>query len=442
MPRTRPVSSRRRSQDLAGAFRFGVEEEYFLVNAETKAIAPTVPEALFAAVKTSTLGRCKGEFLTANRSRYPAACRHREDARRTASTAPHAGWHSGAIRARHSRRRHASDRRVERGTADQGERYDNVMHDLQMIGRRNMLCGMHVHVELPVPDARVDVMTRMLPYLPIFIALATSSPFWQSRRTGLLGYRLAAYDELPRTGAPELFRTTKEYNSYVAALVRAGVMTDASYVWWAMRPSTAHPTLELRAPDCCTRLDDTVAIAALYRTLARRVFLNPRLNANLTAVSRAIVVENKWRAQRYGIHGTFVDEARPRGVPFARWLDQVIDEAADDAAALGCLDDVVRCRTIVANGTSADAQLAVYRQARDKGAEREEALAAVSEWLAKTTLGRDDSSQNLRPKTSHLGPTQVGVRAHTEWPVRHVSRPAETTAVHLDQDLTPEMPAI
>jgi hypothetical protein len=86
------------------------------------------------------------------------------------------------------------------------ERYDNVMHDLQMIGRRNMLCGMHVHVELPDPDARVDVMTRMLPYLPIFIALATSSPFWQSRRTGLLGYRLAAYDELPRTASGKLDR--------------------------------------------------------------------------------------------------------------------------------------------------------------------------------------------------------------------------------------------
>jgi glutamate---cysteine ligase / carboxylate-amine ligase len=443
MPRTRPVSSRRRSQDLAGAFRFGVEEEYFLVNAETKAIAPTVPEALFAAVATSTLGRGKCEFLQqqieiATRPHVDIA-KARAELRRlrhmlagivapyglgilAAGTHPTAAWSEAQ--------------------QTQAERYHNVMHDLQMIGRRNMLCGMHVHVELPDPDARVDVMTRMLPYLPIFIALATSSPFWQSRRTGLLGYRLAAYDELPRTGAPELFRTTKEYNSYVAALVRAGVMPDASYVWWAMRPSTSHPTLELRAPDCCTRLDDTVAIAALYRTLARRVFLNPRLNANLTAVSRAIVVENKWRAQRYGIHGTFVDADRPRGLPFARWLDQVIDEAADDAAALGCLDDVVRCRTIVADGTSADAQLAVYRQARDKGAEREEALAAVSEWLAKTTLGRDDSSQNLRPKTSHLGPAQVGVRAHTEWPVQHVSRLAETTAVHLDQDLTPEMPAI
>jgi hypothetical protein len=201
-----------------------------------------------------------------------------------------------------------------------------------------------------------------------------------------------------------------------------------------MRPSAAHPTLELRAPDCCTRLEDTLAIAALYRTLARRVFLNPWINADLTAVSRAVVVENKWRAQRYGIHGTFVDEARPREVPFSRWLDQVIEDAADDAAALGCLDEVVRCRAIVAGGTSADAQLKVYRQARDNGAERGEALAAVSEWLAETTLGRDGRGHYLRNPHLHPG----AVRTYPDRPVLHVLRPAET-AVYVERDLTADL---
>ena len=179
-----------------------------------------------------------------------------------------------------------------------------------MIGQRNMLCGLHVHVELPDPDDRVDVMTRMLPYLPLFIALATSSPFWRSRPTGLKGYRLAAYDELPRTGVPELFRTKEEFDAYVDALVKAGVMEDSSYMWWSMRPSLKHPTLELRAPDCPTLVDDSIAIAALYRSLARRLTRNPELNRDITAVTRAIVVENKWRAQRYGVHGTFVGDAR------------------------------------------------------------------------------------------------------------------------------------
>jgi glutamate---cysteine ligase / carboxylate-amine ligase len=356
--------------DLAGTFRFGIEEEYFLVNAETKAIASTVPEALFAAAKTSTGGRVKGEFL---RQQLEVATQPHFDMSMASAELRQLRHMLAAITAPHGLAILAAGTHPTAAWTEaqqtKAERYDTVMHDLQMIGRRNMLCGLHVHVELPDPEARVDVMTRMLPYLPMFIALATSSPFWQSQRTGLLGYRLAAYDELPRTGVPELFRNSEELEAYVDALVRAGAMPDASFIWWAIRPSTAHPTLELRAPDCCTRLEDTVAITALYRTLARRVFFNPWLNADLTAVSRAIVVENKWRAQRYGIHGTFVDEARPRadGVPFARWLDRVIEEAVGDATVLGCLEEVMRCRAIVANGTSADAQLAVYGRRAIRG---------------------------------------------------------------------------
>src|SRR5213595_2228864 len=208
------------------------------------------------------------------------------------------------------------------------------MDDLQMIGQRNMLCGLHVHVELPDPDDRVDVMTRMLPYLPLFIALATSSPFWRSRPTGLKGYRLAAYDELPRTGVPELLRNKEEFDAYVDALVQAGVMQDSSYIWWSMRPSLKHPTLELRAPDCPTLVDDSIAIAALWRSLARRLVRNPALNRDITAVTRAIAV--------------------------ADFVDQVVDETSADAEALGCLAEMQRCRTIVGSGTSADAQMAVY----------------------------------------------------------------------------------
>ena len=116
------------------------------------------------------------------------------------------------------------------------ERYSKVMSDIQMLGLRDMLCGMHVHVELPDPERRVEVMYRTIPFLPALVALSTSSPFWQGHRTGLLGYRLAAYDELPRTGPPELFRTKAEYETYVDALVSAGLIENASFIWWALRP--------------------------------------------------------------------------------------------------------------------------------------------------------------------------------------------------------------
>jgi carboxylate-amine ligase len=249
-----------------------------------------------------------------------------------------------------------------------------------------MLCGLHVHVELPDPDDRVDIMMRMLPYLPLFIALATSSPFWRSRSTGLKGYRLAAYDELPRTGVPELFRTPAEYEAYIAALVNAGVMEDSSYVWWAIRPSRKHPTLELRAPDSCTLVEDSIAIAALYRTLARHLTRNPWQNWDLTAVTRAIVVENKWRAQRYGVHGTFVDIGGEGAITVTELLDHVIEKVERDASALGCLAEVQHCRTIVGNGTSADTQLAVFEQAQTGSAGKDGALRAVTDWIAEATL--------------------------------------------------------
>jgi carboxylate-amine ligase len=265
----------------------------------------------------------------------------------------------------------------------ESERYDVVMHDLQMIGQRNLLCGLHVHVELPDPDERVELMARMLPYLPLFIALATSSPFWNSRPTGLKGYRLAAYDELPRTGVPELFRSREDFDAYVEALVRAGVMEDASYVWWAMRPSLDHPTLELRAPDCCTLVEDSIAIAALYRTLSRYLTRNPLVNSDIDAVGRAIVVENKWRAQRYGVQGTFVSDIG--AVVFAEMLDRVIEDIAADAAALGCLPEVMRCRRIAAAGTSADTQMAVYRSHARAG-DTTHALRAVADWIVAATV--------------------------------------------------------
>src|SRR6266849_5990123 len=251
---------------MTNAFTFGIEEEYFLVDAETKLVAHDVPQAFFEAARAAADGRVSPEFLQpqievissphADMAEARAELRH---LRRTVAAV--AAQHGLAILA--SGTHPTALWRSAQQTAKQ--RYDAVMHDLQMIGQRDLLCGLHVHVAVPDPDERVDVMYRMLPYLPLFLALSTSSPFWQSRPTGLKGYRLAAYDELPRTGVPELFRTREEFDAYVAALVRAGVIEDSSFIWWAIRPSLRNPTLELRAPDSCTLVEDAIAIAALYR---------------------------------------------------------------------------------------------------------------------------------------------------------------------------------
>ncbi len=371
---------------MAEPFSFGIEEEYFLVDATTKAAVRRMPPQFLAAAKAAIGDRVSSEFLQSQievlTPPHTQMCAARDDLRRLrraiadvarnhGMTIVAAGTHPTAV--------------WESSHQSAGERYDAVMGDLQMIGRRNMLCGLHVHVELPDPDQRVDVMTRMLPYLPLFIALSTSSPFWRSQATGLKGYRLAAYDELPRTGIPELFRTQKEFDAYVDALVRAGVIKDSSYIWWAMRPSLRHPTLELRAPDCCTHLDHAIALAALYRGLARRVSRDPSLNAEHDAVARALIQENKWRAQRYGIAGTFADLHGRGPVTVAAMLEDVLADIAEDVAALDCVREAESCRDIIRGGTSADRQLAIYEQ-NGGDTDLPRALNAVMDWLAAASL--------------------------------------------------------
>jgi glutamate---cysteine ligase / carboxylate-amine ligase len=364
-------------------FQFGVEEEYFLSDSDTFEVPAETPDALFRTADGSTTGHVGREFLQAQIE---------------VATEPHCTADTTRLELRQLRHS-AAAAAAEHGLSiltcgthplalwrdsvqSPKDRYTQVMDDLQMVGQRNMLCGMHVHVELPDPLRRIDVMTRMLPYVPLFIALSASSPFWQGRTTGLKGYRLAAYDELPRTGLPELFRTDADYDTYVDAMVRSGAIQDASHLWWAVRPSLNYPTLELRAPDCCTRLDDAIAIATLYRVLARFLYGHPDHNAGLDMVDRAIAVENKWRAQRHGAQGTFVTRSGAVGV--GELLDRILELTAADAEALACGEQIQHCRAIVVEGTSADAQLRVFTENQCDGAEI--ALRRVTRWIRDATL--------------------------------------------------------
>ena len=264
-------------------------------------------------------------------------------------------------------------------------RYGAIMDDLQMIGYRNMLCGMHVHVAVPDVDTRIDLIMRLTAYLPLLLALTTSSPFWQGHLTGLVGYRLAAYDELPRTGLPELFRTNDDYREFVAALKWAKIIPDESYIWWAIRPSLNNPTIELRVADSCTRLDDGVAVAALFRCLVRALDRDRALNAGFDRVGRAITQENKWHAQRYGIGATFVEPFSRSPLTLVQWLDQVIDFIAEDADVLGCVNEIRDLHVIAAQGTSADRQIATFRKATAAGRRRLTALKEVIDWAAAET---------------------------------------------------------
>ncbi len=365
-------------------FTFGIEEEYFLADAETFEAPAFTPAGLFEAAGFATGGQSTQEFI---QSQVEVATNVHANMRDALQELQFLRQEVGRVAAQYGLVIMAAGTHPTAMWSQMNptakDRYVDMMDDLQMIGRRDLVCGMHVHVELPDPARRIDVMRRMIPYLPLFLALSSSSPFWHGRNTGLKGYRLAAYDELPRSGIPELFSREQEYTDYVDAMMRSGAIADASYIWWMIRPSSGHPTLELRAADCCTRLQDAVALAALYRTLARRLFLDPAINAGIGALDRALAVENKWRAQRFGVQGSFV--SRHGAISVAEVLDEVLEMVATDAAALDCADEIAHCRAIVRDGTSADTQLEVFEEA-GRAPVVEAPLRQVSRWIAEATV--------------------------------------------------------
>jgi carboxylate-amine ligase len=347
------------------SYRFGIEEEYFLVDRQSAAPRSELPKAFMAAAQKRIGNNLTTEILQSQievatpplaSSADAAAELSRYRSLLSAVGKEHgigilaAGTHPLALpqQQRMTRKR----------------RYTKVISDLGMVGLGNPISGLHVHVEVPEPDQRVAIMQRLVPFLPLLLALSTSSPFWCGYPTGLLGYRNAANDALPRTGFPEMFRDLAEYETYVRTLVDAGIIPNATYVWWALRPSLQHPTLELRITDCCTAVADSVAIAALFRALVRHVIRRPDLNADLGAVHRALVEENRWRAQRYGTDGTYIDLNTFERVPFKAWLEAVLVSLADDIETFGSEDDIQHLRAILKRGTSAHLQLEYYRSLR------------------------------------------------------------------------------
>src|SRR3954471_1645796 len=372
----------------AAEYSFGIEEEYFLADAATLDVAIQTPNELFEAASWSTGGQAMREMLQAQLEVATNVHLDTRDAleelkflrREVANVAAQyglaimaCGTHPTAV--------------WRQSKPSPKPRYEAMIEDLKTIGHRNMLCGMHVHVQLPRVEKRFAVMQAMIPYLPLFIALSTSSPFWNSRESGLKGYRLAAYDELPRTGLPEAFESENQYTEYVDALQKSGVIPDESYIWWAVRSSSRHPTLELRAPDVCTILEDAIAIASLYRALARYLYERPALLQPLSVVERAIAVENKWRAQRYGTDCIFASKDGP--IEIRRMLFSLIEQISEDASILGCLDEVENCKAILQRGSAADHQLRTFQEAGGS-------LLAVKKWVASAT-----APDQLRRQASH-----------------------------------------
>ncbi|MGI8724990.1 MAG: carboxylate-amine ligase [Methyloceanibacter sp.] len=368
------------------SFTIGIEEEYLLVNKESRDLEPEPPAALLAKCEEALRGQVSPEFLRSQIEVGTRVCKSVQQARDelvhlrstvagiadefglapiASSTHPFAEW---------SAQQHTDK-----------ERYNVLARDLQHVARRLVICGMHVHVGIEDDDLRIDLMSQASYFLPHLLALSTSSPFWQGTPTGLKSYRLSIFDELPRTGLPHQFSSYSEYARTVELLVSAGLIDDATKLWWDLRPSARFPTLEMRITDVCPLIEDGIAIAALYVCILRLLYRLRRKNQRWRHYPPFLIRENRWRAQRYGIGEGLVDFGKGAIVAFPMLLEELFDLVAEDAAYFGCAAEIAHARTIVQRGTSADRQLARYDEVMKLGGSEQAAFVAVVDGIIAET---------------------------------------------------------
>ena len=368
-------------------FTIGVEEEYLLVDLESRDLVREPPSALIDAFESSLPGQFSREFLRPQVEIGTSVCASiaevRDELTRLRRTVADLASSHGMAPIAASTHPFA-DWKDQKHT--QKERYQVLHRDLQAVAHRLLIGGMHVHVGIEDDDLRIDILNQVAYFLPHLLALSTSSPFWEGSDTGLKSYRLCVFDSLPRTGLPERFESYGEYRRAVDVMIGAGLLEDATKLWWDVRPSARFPTLEMRITDVCPDLDDAICCAALFRCLCRMLYRLRRDNQRWRVYARMLVHENRWRAQRYGIDEGMVDFGRGLIVPFSNLMEELLVILGQDAAAFDCVEEVAHVRKIVERGTSAHSQVATYQQARRSGATRKEALERVVDELIEASV--------------------------------------------------------
>ena len=365
----------------------GVEEEYLLVDPETReAAANPPPDFLQACQKalgdyvTPEFLQCQIEIATPVCATVDEAKDHLTEMRLTLAEIAK-GFD---LRLMAASSHPFTDWRKQKHTPH--ERYAKLDADLQGAIRRMLICGTHIHIGIVDPGLRIDIMNQVRYFMPHILALSTSSPFWEGDKMGMKSYRLSVFDGMPRTGVPESMESYGEYERLIGTLVSAGVIEDASKIWWDLRPSTKFPTLEARVADMCTRLEDTLAITAVYQSLVAMLIDLKTQNTRWRNYPALLIAENRWLAQRHGVRGELIDFGQNKCRPFTELLEELIEMALPHAERLGCAEHLLHARTIGARGSSACRQVDVYDTEIAAGRSKQEAFNAVVDHLIDETV--------------------------------------------------------
>jgi carboxylate-amine ligase len=343
-------------------FTMGIEEEFQIVDPESRELKSHVSEILDEG-KLLLGEKLKPEMIQSMIEVGTGVCRNVQEAREdisklrciisslarkkgmeivAASTHPFSHW---------------GDQKI-----FDDQRYDIIVEELQMVARSLLIFGLHVHIGIESPERRIQIMNAARYFLPHVLAMTTSSPFWLGHNTGLKSYRSEVFKKFPRTDIPDHFESHQQFQSYVDLLIKMNCIDNAKKIYWDVRPHPFFPTLEFRICDIPTRVDDTVAIAALFQAIVAKVDSLIEKNLGFRLYHRRLIQENKWRAIRYGLDGKLLDLGKQKEVPVKDLIRELLDFVDEVVDPLDSRKEIEHIHTILDRGTSADEQLKVFEE--------------------------------------------------------------------------------
>ncbi len=360
------------------AFTLGIEEEYMVVNPETRELSShdqkiveqasrvlddQVKAEMHQAVVEVGTGICKDVFEAkkdlANLRKTVSQVAIDNGLRiGAAGTHPFSHWSTQLI--------------------TPNPRYEDIVNELQDAARSNLIFGLHVHVGIADKQMAMHIANSVRYFLPHVYALSTNSPFWEGRNTGFKSFRSKVFDKFPRTGIPDYFNTYEDFIGYVNLLVKTGCIDNAKKIWWDLRVHPFFPTIEFRICDIPMLIDETICIAAIFQALVAKLYKLRTSNLNFMLYTRALINENKWRAGRYGIDGKMIDFGKEEEVKTRLLILELLDFIDDVVDDLGSRDAINYVHTMIERGTGADRQLQVYEETGD--------LVKVVDYILEQTL--------------------------------------------------------
>jgi carboxylate-amine ligase len=362
-------------------FTLGIEEEFAIIDPETRQLRSHIQEILEGG-KVTLKEQVKPEMHQSVVELGTEICQSVVDARAhvielrsklaelagrgglkiaSVGTHPFSHWHDQLI--------------------TEGDRYQEIVKDMQLLARANLIFGLHVHVGIVDREAAIHVMNQARYFLPHIYALSVNSPFWVGHNTGLKGYRLKVFERFPRTGIPDAFESLSEYEDYCKLLVKTGCVDNAKKIWWDIRLHPFFDTLEIRVCDAQSRVDDTLAIAALIQAVIAKLHKLLHQNITFRVYRRRLLDENRWRASRYGIDGKLIDFGRETEVDARSLLNELLEFVSTEVNELGSENEMAHIERIMREGTGADRQLAVWEPAQDMKAVVDHIVAETYEGL-------------------------------------------------------------